>query len=378
MVRFLHTGDWQLGITRRFLTAEAQARFGGARLEALRAIGRLAVERQAAFVVVAGDVFESNHLDRQVLVQALGILGELDVDVYLLPGNHDPLDPATIYRSRSFVQHQPANVHLLTTSEPIVVGDGVELLGAPWTSKRPLEDLVGAACRDVTGGAGTTRVVVGHGAVDHGAPDPDDPALIELGPLQAAVRDGCIQYVALGDRHSLTQVGDSGRIWYAGTPEPTDFDEADPGKVLVVDCDIDDCRVEAVPVGTWRFVRERVELEGDDDLGRLEAWLQDLTAKERTIVRLSVVGSLPLRDAARLDRILEDAAVAFASAEIWEPDSDLIALPDELDLADLDLAGFAHDTARDLRGAAGGAGLEAAQARSALTLLYRLSQDRDG
>ena len=31
MVRFLHTADWQIGITRRHLDAEAQARFAAAR-----------------------------------------------------------------------------------------------------------------------------------------------------------------------------------------------------------------------------------------------------------------------------------------------------------------------------------------------------------
>ena len=36
-----------------------------------------------------------------------------------------------------------------------------------------------------------------------------------------------------------TQVGDTGRVWYSGSPEVTNFDdvESDPGHVLVVDID---------------------------------------------------------------------------------------------------------------------------------------------
>ena len=53
-MRFLHTSDWQLGITRYFLSEEAQARFTQDRIDAIRAIGRLAEVEKAEFVVVAG------------------------------------------------------------------------------------------------------------------------------------------------------------------------------------------------------------------------------------------------------------------------------------------------------------------------------------
>ena len=54
-VRFLHTSDWQLGMTRWFLRegdGEAQARYSADRLEAVRRLGRLAQERGAEFIVV--------------------------------------------------------------------------------------------------------------------------------------------------------------------------------------------------------------------------------------------------------------------------------------------------------------------------------------
>ena len=48
-----------------------------------------------------------------------------------------------------------------------------------------------------------------------------------------------MHYVALGDKHSRMQVGSTGRIWYSGSPEVTNYDdiESDPGHVLVVDLD---------------------------------------------------------------------------------------------------------------------------------------------
>ena len=51
-----------------------------------------------------------------------------------------------------------------------------------------------------------------------------------------------MHYVALGDKHSRTEVGSTGRVWYSGSPEVTNYDdiEPDPGHVLVVDVDEDD------------------------------------------------------------------------------------------------------------------------------------------
>ena len=91
MVRFIHTSDWQLGMTRHYLGDDAQARYSAARLDAVSAIGDLAKDHYCDFVLVCGDVFESNHVDRQIVVRTLEALNNHPVPVYLMPGNHDPL-----------------------------------------------------------------------------------------------------------------------------------------------------------------------------------------------------------------------------------------------------------------------------------------------
>ena len=62
-MRFVHTADWQLGMTRYFLNGEAQPRYSAARRDVVAGSGALAAEDAGAeFVVVAGDVFEDNQL----------------------------------------------------------------------------------------------------------------------------------------------------------------------------------------------------------------------------------------------------------------------------------------------------------------------------
>lgn len=370
-MRFLHTADWQLGMPARFLNEEARVRFTAARLDAVREIGRLAATEGCDFVVVCGDVFDHNHVDRHVLLRALDALADFSVPVYLLPGNHDPLDAGSIYHAAE-LRDAPPNVTLLNGLGPWPVPGG-ELVAAPWTSKRPLADLVDVACAALPAD-GTVRVAVGHGAVDVLSPDPDDPALIVLARLEQRLAAGALHYIALGDRHSLTSVGDSGRVWYPGAPEPTDYDEAEPGHVLVVDVDAERCDVTPVRVGTWSFLQpDTFQLRDADDVSELATWLEDQPDKERTVVRLRLVGTLSLRDKALLDEVLDHHGHLYAGLREWERHSDVAVLPDEDDLADLDLAGFAADALHELREAADG-GPEADLAQEALALLYRLQR----
>ena len=357
---------------RRYLADEAQARFADARFAAVRRLAALAEEQGCAFAIVCGDVFESNQVDRRTLARALDALAAFRVPVFLLPGNHDPLDGGSIYRQAAFRAHAPKLVHVLEDTLPVPAAPGVEVVGAPWHSKRPRGDLVAAACAELAPRPGVTRVCVAHGAVDALSPDRDDPARIGLAAAEAALAEGRIHYLALGDRHSRTEVGSSGRIYYAGTPEPTDFDEVLPGEALVVGLDAAGIEVTPYPVGTWRFLRRRdLRLDGAADLDALEAWLLALPAKERTALRLECAGTLDLRVAARLDALLERARDLFAGLELWNPD--LAVLPADADFEDLALAGFAERALATLRAQARAGGAGAASARDALALLVRLA-----
>ncbi len=374
MVRFLHTADWQLGMTRHFLDGESQPRFTAARIDAIRSIGALAVRRGCGFVVVAGDVFETNQVDRQVVVRALDAMaGYPDVTFYLLPGNHDPLNAGSVFTSPTFTEHRPSNVVVLSGSEPVAVRPGLELIGAPWTSKRPLEDLVSSAIAPLTAD-GTLRVVVGHGALDVLSPDDANPALVSLAAVEAAVGIGAVHYVALGDRHSTTSVGASGAVWYSGAPEPTDFREVDPGNVLVVEvADDGSVTVESCRVGSWTFLTHQANLAGEVDIDQLDSFLDQVPDKARTIVRLSLVGQLSVSEKARLDQVLGHHADLFASLQGLERRIDLVVLPDTADLDSIELSGYAAEAVTELQTQAQGSGSAALAAQDALALLFRLS-----
>jgi DNA repair exonuclease SbcCD nuclease subunit len=386
-MRFVHTADWQLGMTRHFLAGEAQPRYSAARRDAVADLRSLVADVGAEFVVVAGDVFEHNQLSPQVVSQSLEAMRAIGIPVYLLPGNHDPLDASSVYTSALFKAECPANVRVLDRAGVHEVRPGLQIVAAPWRSKAPTTDLVADVLRDLEGlpSDTVTRVLVAHGGVDVLDPDPTKPSLIRLAGLEDALARGAVQYVALGDKHSLTQVGSSGRVWYSGSPEVTNFDdvEPDPGHVLVIDVDETDPRrpvtVEARKVGCWRFVTLRRQVDSSRDIADLDLNLDLMPDKDRTVLRLAMIGSLTVTDRAALDACLDKYSRLFASLRVWDSHSDLAVIPADGEFSDLGIGGFAAAAVEELvETARAGDADNAGDAQAALALLLRLTEHGRG
>lgn len=343
-MRFLHTADWQLGMTRHFLAGDAQPRYSAARRDAVAGLKALAADVGAEFVVVAGDVFEHNQLAPQIVGQSLEAMRVIGLPVYLLPGNHDPLDASSVYTSTLFRAERPDNVVVLDRAGVHEVRPGVQIVAAPWRSKAPTTDPVAEVLAGLPTDA-AIRLLVAHGGVDALDPDHDKPSLIRLAALDDALTRQAIHYVALGDKHSLTQVGSSGRVWYSGAPEVTNFDdvEPDPGHVLVVDIDESDPRhpvtVDARRIGRWRFVTLHHQVDTSRDIADLDLNLDLMTDKDRTVVRLALTGSLTVTDRAALDTCLDKYARLFAWLGLWERHTDLAVIPVDAEFTDLGIGG---------------------------------------
>jgi DNA repair exonuclease SbcCD nuclease subunit len=255
---------------------------------------------------------------------------------------------------------------------------GLEIVAAPWRSKAPTTDLVAEVLDGLSPGP-ATRVLVAHGGVDALDPDRDKPSLIRLAKLDDALARGALHYVALGDKHSLTRVGASGRVWYSGSPEVTNFDdvESDPGHVLVVDIDESDpCRpvtVESRHIGHWRFVTMHRQVDTIRDIADLDMNLDLMTEKDRTVVRLALTGSLTVTDRAALDACLDRYARLFAWLGLWERHTDLAVIPEDGEFTDLGIGGFAADAVEELMATARKGDAESVDAQAALALLLRLA-----
>lgn len=351
-VRFLHTSDWQLGMTRWFLKegdGEAQARYSADRLEAVRRIGRLVQERGAEFIVVAGDVFESNTLPERDFQRALDAIRELPVPVYLLPGNHDALDATSIYHRKVFDEVALSGVHVLRDSVPVEVRPGVEIVGAPLTSRAPDSDLLADALEPLEPTTGV-RIAVAHGQVAGFGAEVGET--LSLAAVAEAVGKRTVQYVAVGDSHSTQKLDDAGRMWFSGSPETTDYDDKEKhsGNALVVDVWPDrEPLVEAAHIGQWDFRAMERDFAGVEDA---RAWLDELrmlSDKSRTCVKYSLRGTLNLIADAELKRGLREIAPSFAALYRRGSGSEITVVPEDGDIGSLGVNGFPLDAAERLK-----------------------------
>ena len=373
-------------MTRYFLKGEAQSRFTQDRIDLIPRLAHLCEQHGAEFVVVCGDVFDSNHVAPQTVVRAVEKLSRFPYPMFILPGNHDPLNAASVYDSDAF-RALPEQIVVvrdssIQRSEKL---PSIEILGAPWFNKQPTTDLCGQLLDSLEPVAsGVTRIVLAHGQLDSLMPDTSHPACISRDKIKLALKECKLHYVALGDRHSVTDCDDSGRVWYSGTPIATDFVETDPNTVLLVDATagIDPRpRVEAIDSGQWRFLRVAENVDSPEDLQRLQDALAAIENKERTSVTLGLSGSISLAVNANLDKLLEKYRDLFASLRMDDNRSDLSVVPDQLEYEELALSGYARtcwdelaETAKqEATGSNEAISDEARVARDALALMYRLA-----
>lgn len=374
-MKFLHTSDWHLGMTRRYLPPEEQGRFSGDRLAAVREIAEIAQHEDCDFVIVCGDVFESNQVDRKVVSNAIEALKAFTVPVLLLPGNHDAYDATSVYRSEEF-ERCPKNVILL--DEPgahVVPGTSASVIAAPLKTRTPDTDLAASVLEGASRGSDIdVQILAAHGVTSDLNPDQSAVDVLEVEALKGAIASGIVDYVALGDRHSEISVGGDQRIRYSGSPVATDFVDSETNKILLVEKIGDGIEVEERTVGNWSFLSKHFDLSGDEDVDQIDTWLDSIPEKHNCVVKFSAVGSVSLEARVRLDDLLERYAELFAALWLRQRKSALTVEPSAEDLERLSLAGYAAGTVDELAEIVSSDNSDAsAVASDALALLYRLA-----
>lgn len=308
-VAFIHTADVQLGMRARHVAHAAEA-VRAARLDTLRRILMLARDETVDFVLIAGDLFEDNSVGSDLVHQVLHLFEQAaPLPVYILPGNHDLLGPASVYERDAF-RMAPHNVHVLRDREPVLVAGGkAYLLPAPVTQKR--------SERDPTAGMpatppGALRIGVAHGSLRiEGRHQRDDHPIA----LDAAERER-LDYLAVGHWHSWYQPNP--RIVMPGTPEPTAFGESS-GYVALVRLKPNSLpEIRRRAVAGLRWVQHDVLLDGDDPTLRetLQRWAAELETPERTLLRLRITGQAPPEIEAVLDDLTAWLAARFLYVDI--------------------------------------------------------------
>ena len=306
----LHTADWHLGRRFGWLPPEQELRLTRARLDVVGRILDLAEHRNADAVLVAGDIFDGPTPDDQWWQ---GLHTEFRKrkwarPVVLLPGNHDPLMPRSVFGvDHPFRLNLPKYVHVVDRDDfSLPIGDKAVILSTPCRSHSGQSNLVSSLPQRA---AGDERFRIGliHGQTfDMAGFQTNFP--IERGAAEARGLD----YLALGDTHSFRDVEPDAGVptVYPGTPETTTFGETDTGNVALVFFPRDRRRralVQAERVGTWKW-RDMA----CDSIAGLRALLKD-TGLRQTVLRLKVDMTVPLEEYDEAGRILDELRGSLAA-----------------------------------------------------------------
>jgi DNA repair exonuclease SbcCD nuclease subunit len=328
--RLLHLAD--LHLDRAFAAMGCHGELARRRRQGLRdslqRMGPLARELRCEAVTIGGDLYEHERAGfdtGRFLAETFAAWRPLRV--FISPGNHDPLLPASLYR----VTEWPANVHIFSGAvlEPVTLEEGLQLWGLahrdPAWAGNPFD------------GAGPAPGSGVNLALFHGAELGWRPAGKSIhGPFRRdQIRDSGFAAALCGHYHGRRLDAASGLL-YPGSPEPLAYDETGGrGPVLVevaaggavtfsavdtnrwtastVVCDVSDCTSPAavldraaevcaaagVTTATPSRTMVRIDLQGDVEAG-MSLDLAGLEAVLRERLELAAV-SVRDQTAARLD-----------------------------------------------------------------------------
>jgi len=232
-LRLVHTSDVHLGAytgndghwaVRRTLMETAFSR-----------VIDLAKDVNADALLIAGDLFDNDRVEAATVAFAAEEIGRYAGPTFLIPGNHDPMDPGSLYWRHDLEAIAP-RLHILRAhGGELVEPEGLDLvlwgrayLDSDWHF-RPLAGLPGRLDR-------RWHVVMAHGHFVREDGEMHRSLLIHESEVEAAAKDW--DYMALGhwEPHADVSVGGMTAV-YSGAPMPLADANRRAGWACVVDFD---------------------------------------------------------------------------------------------------------------------------------------------
>lgn len=300
-MKFIHTADIHLGKSFAFL-GDKGTLLRNVQMETLKKITDLTQSEPIDFMIIAGDLFESNEVSSRLIKKAVDILKSIDpIPVLISPGTHDLLDEKSVYRRKEF---QGPNIKVFEVDGTVIKVKDAAIHGRPNDTRQggvhPLKELK----PDITA---KFNIAVIHASVEiEGKSNPDD-YLVNTKEIAASGMD----YIALGHWHRMSDFSTKGvTAWYSGSPEVTKFDEADKaGHVLLVNLG-EKTEVEPKKVGHYEWLKKTLDVAISTPGDLLNSEIEKLCG-ENVLLRLQLKGILPQGHDIDADLLEEDFADNF-------------------------------------------------------------------
>lgn len=320
--KFVHTADLHLdtpfsGMAE--VNREIAARLRDATLQAFDNIVALCLQHEAAFLLVAGDIYDAK--DRSLRAQlrfrdGLSRLSQAGVSTFVVHGNHDPLN------SRIATIQWPKKVHVFggdgVSSVPVHRGDEViaEIYGISYATEATKENLVTDFHKQP--GAPLTIGLLHCSVGQNTRHEPYAPCSME--DLVNAGMD----YWALGHFHAHGVLSNERpTAVYSGNPQGRHPGELGPRGCYLVEVSADGrCTPQFVPVDAVRWSSETIDIENLDDDEAVIVAVRDVCTSVRekcegrpSVCRITLTGRGPAHHSVDQPGFLEDLTETIRETE---------------------------------------------------------------
>jgi DNA repair exonuclease SbcCD nuclease subunit len=310
MIKLLHTGDHQLGI--KFIGFGDKGRqLRQAVKESLKKTVDLALAERVDLVLIAGDLFDSNAVSKNLVDEAMAQLKRLaPIPVCILPGTHDCYNASSVYR-RPECRDVP-HMHIFTDEITSVAFPELDLTVYGRANQSP------TGIESPLAGLERNKETKYHVAMAHGEMAIEGKFSGDYYPIDGKeIAASGMNYVALGHWHRYADFSEGQvKAFYCGAPETLSFEEGeDSGSVLLVFIDESATRVEKKRVGKylWKTVTLEIEaFEGEEEL------LQEIKkhADPETLLRVRLRGLKPVTWDVGEERLVGELEDLFFNLEV--------------------------------------------------------------
>ncbi len=307
-MRFVHTADWHLGARLNAIGPRSSESLDW-RFDAVRNVFDLSLKENASFILAAGDIFDNSYPGPDIRKKAAELFKDSPVPLYLMPGNHDPLTPGSIWTNPAFLDELTGlkNVLLLLSPEPVeetFEEKQVTLLPAPVTFKNQpadtsaaMDGAIGTAvdksAEETTGNETRIRIGIAHGGLQNYF---GTEILCDWIPENRADLSG-LDYLALGDYHGYTPDTHPAarcRTRYSGAPEPLAVDQERAGYALLVEINEPGGEPVVTPfsVGKTTIETKVFHVSPQEGFDKMKKEIREIESPARTLLRCTVRGVL--------------------------------------------------------------------------------------
>ena len=275
-------GDLHLDMPYENLSAAAARYRREADRKLLCAVCELAKRENADAIVCTGDLFDSPRPYLDSCLCAAKVFSQIDIPVFLAPGNHDPFSPSSPYEAVDW----PKNVRIFSSAAPIsFTFPNFRITGWANTEHRsylrPLENFRAEKI------SGKPEILVFHGEIGSDSP--------YFSADSAQIAASGADYLALGHIHAHFQkrIGSCLAVMNGGVQACRRGETGEKG-AIVANITSEGSSAKLVSLGGCRAFDIELEDRGEEELSAMLSRL--ITApKENAMVTLTLSGE-PLTD----------------------------------------------------------------------------------